>query len=71
MDKMALFHGLRKKDMIARTFHLDAEQLPPLRKLSEQMGISQSEVVRRSISFFIDGYQRAARKQAKKSPNDS
>lgn len=67
MDKTELFHGLRKKEMIARTFHLESDQLQPLRKLSEQMGISQSEVVRRSISFFIDGYQRAAKKKAMKS----
>ncbi len=66
MDKMEMFHGLQKKDMIARTFHLEADQLQPLRQISQQMGISQSEVVRRSINFFMEGYQRAARKQAQK-----
>lgn len=71
MDKMELFHGLRKKEMIARTFHLESDQLQPLRKLSEQMGISQSEVVRRSISFFMDGYQRAAKKKATKNAGGS
>lgn len=68
MDKMEPFQGLRKKDMVARTFHLEVEQLQPLRKISDQMGLSQSEVVRRSINFFIAGYQRSAKKLAKKRP---
>ncbi|MBI5637868.1 MAG: hypothetical protein HZA03_07860 [Nitrospinae bacterium] len=71
MDKMEMFQGLRKKEMVARTFHLESEQLHPLRKVSEQLGLSQSEVVRRSINFFIDGYQRAARKQAIKNPDNA
>ncbi len=65
MDKMEPFAGPRKKEMMARTFHLETDQLQPLRKVSELMGVSQSEVVRRSINFFIEGYHRATRKQAK------
>lgn len=71
MERMEPFQKLRKKDMMARTFHLETDQLQPLRKISEQMGISQSEVVRRAINFFIDGYHRAARKEARKNTDDS
>ncbi len=65
MEEMEPFVGSRKKEMMARTFHLEMDQLQPLRDISEQMGVSQSEVVRRSINFFIEGYQRATRKRGK------
>ncbi|GMT43167.1 MAG: hypothetical protein IEMM0002_1578 [bacterium] len=47
-----------RREMISRTFHIDMEQLEPLKKVSQELGISQSEAIRRSISLFIDEYKK-------------
>ena len=58
--KQNIFNAKPKNDMVSRTFHLDKEQLNPLLETSKELGISQSEVVRRSISLFIAEYNKRA-----------
>jgi len=58
--KQNIFNAKPKNDMVSRTFHLDKEQLDPLLETSKDLGISQSEVVRRSISLFITEYKKRA-----------
>lgn len=50
------FEAAKRREMVSRTFHLDVKQLEPLQKVSKQLEISQSELVRRSIEFFIDEF---------------
>jgi len=64
------FEGGSRKERISRTFHLEVDQLEPLQKASKTMGVSQSEVVRRSINFFIERLGRHQQRQLnKKSSN--
>jgi hypothetical protein len=51
------FEPSPKKDLIARTFHLETALIKPMRQVSEYLGISQSELVRRSIFFYIKEFQ--------------
>jgi hypothetical protein len=60
------FQGLQKKEMTSRTFHLGKEQIGPLKFTANVMGISQSEVVRRSINLFIEELRRRQQKIEKK-----
>jgi hypothetical protein len=41
-------------------------QIAPLLKASKDMGVSQSEVVRRSLNFFIERLNRHMQKESKK-----
>ena len=56
------FEAHQKKEMISRTFHLDIDQLEPLKKVSRELGISQSEIIRRSVSLFIDEFKKHTQK---------
>ena len=47
-----------KREMISRTFHLDIGQLEPLKRISQKLGISQSEMIRRSIELFMEEFER-------------
>ncbi len=65
------FEKATKKDRISRTFHLETEQIVPLQQASKVMGVSQSEVVRRSINFFIDRLNKHAMKELNKKKSDA
>ena len=56
------FEAQQKKEMISRTFHLDSRQLEPLKNVSRELGISQSEMVRRSVTLFIDEFKKHTKK---------
>jgi len=56
------FEAQTKREMISRTFHLDSRQLEPLKKVSRELGISQSEMIRRSVALFIDEFKKHTRK---------
>ncbi len=71
MKQSDVFRISRKKEMVARTFHLENEQLEPLQQVAGQMGISQSEMVRRSINLFIERYRRIATRQERQKPDNA
>ena len=50
------FKPVLKTEMISRTFHLDINHIKHLKDISSKLGISQSELVRRSIAHFIDEF---------------
>ncbi|MFQ5432993.1 MAG: ribbon-helix-helix domain-containing protein [Nitrospinota bacterium] len=56
------FKAQQKREMISRTFHLDSRQLEPLKKVSRELGISQSEMIRRSVALFIDEFKKHSKK---------
>jgi hypothetical protein len=56
------FEAQPKREMISRTFHLDIQQLEPLKKVSRELGISQSEIIRRSVTLFIDEFKKHTQK---------
>jgi len=58
-----IFEATPKTDMVSRTFHLHHDQLKPLQKIAKDLGISQSEIVRRSISLFLLEYEKRADSQ--------
>ncbi len=58
-----IFRASARKEMISRTFHLDSGQLESLQKVSKKLGISQSEMVRRSISYFTEEYAKQSKKK--------
>jgi metal-responsive CopG/Arc/MetJ family transcriptional regulator len=58
--KQNIFSAAPKTDMVSRTFHLHQEQLKPLQETAKELGVSQSEIVRRAISLFITEYQKRA-----------
>ncbi len=58
-----IFRVSTKKEMISRTFHLNSGQLESLQNVSKKLGISQSEMVRRSITFFTEEYAKQSRKK--------
>jgi len=60
------FEGAQKRERISRTFHLEMGQIGPLQKAAKDMGVSQSEVVRRSLNFFIERLNRHMQKESKK-----
>lgn len=51
------FEPSPKKDLIARTFHLETTLIKPMVQISKYLGISQSELVRRSIFSYINEFQ--------------
>ena len=57
------FEAQQKREMISRTFHLDIRQLEPLKKVSRELGISQSEMIRRSVTLFIDEFIKHTKKR--------
>jgi hypothetical protein len=57
------FEGTEKKQRISRTFHLEMGQIDPLMQASKVLGISQSEVVRRSIDYFLEELGRHKQKK--------
>lgn len=59
------FETEQRREMISRTFHLDIKQLVPLKKVSVELGISQSEAIRRSIALFIEEYKKHSQKNTK------
>jgi len=59
------FEAEQRREMISRTFHLDIKQLAPLKKVSAELGISQSEAIRRSIALFIEEYKKHSQKTSK------
>lgn len=59
------FETEQRREMISRTFHLDIKQLEPLKKVSVELGISQSEAIRRSIALFIEEYKKHSKKKGK------
>ena len=56
------FEARQKREMISRTFHLDSRQIEPLKKVSRELGISQSEIIRRSVTLFIDEFKKHSKK---------
>ncbi|MFQ5432992.1 MAG: ribbon-helix-helix domain-containing protein [Nitrospinota bacterium] len=56
------FEAQQKREMISRTFHLDSCQLEPLKKVSRELGISQSEMIRRSVTLFINEFKKHSKK---------
>ncbi len=57
------FKPSSKKEMVSRTFHIDVEQLDAMQKVSKKLGISQSEMVRRSIYHFVDEFSKRSQKK--------
>jgi len=70
MDKN-IFAPVEKNVKISRTFHLYQNQLKPLQDVSKQLGISQSEMVRLSISYFIDEYKKQGKKNQGRNRDDN
>ncbi|MBI5178270.1 MAG: hypothetical protein HZA04_03320 [Nitrospinae bacterium] len=68
---MKEFEGGSRKERISRTFHLEMDQLEPLQQASQAMGVSQSEVVRRSINYFIQRLARYQQRQLKKKSSNA
>ena len=56
------FETQTKREMISRTFHLDSRQLEPLKRVSRELGISQSEMIRRSVELFIEEFKKHTKK---------
>ena len=56
------FEAQQKREMISRTFHLDSSQLEPLKQVSRELGISQSETIRRSVTLFIEEFKKHTKK---------
>jgi len=52
------FISSKKKAMLLRTYLLGTSQVTVLKDISRQLGISQSEVVRRSIDYFRYDYEK-------------
>jgi hypothetical protein len=60
------FQEPEKRVMVSRTFHIEKKQINPMKSSASALGISQSELVRRSINLFISGYRDSRRKNSKK-----
>jgi hypothetical protein len=53
-----IFEPVFKEEMLSRTFHLEVNQVTGLKGTSRQLGISQSEIVRRLVQDFLDEYKK-------------
>lgn len=56
--KHNIFSAAPPNEMRSRTFHLHQDQLSPLKETAKKLGVSQSEIVRRAVSLFMDEYKK-------------